>query len=79
MVSIQVQDRVAKALAERAKLSGISMEQLLSRFAGLEQSALNLPTGAQLEQMLREESRAESATASPTGTFDRADIYRDHD
>jgi hypothetical protein len=76
MVSIQVQDRIAEALAERAKPSGISIEQLLSRFAGLDQSALNSPTGVQIEQMLREESLSEPTTASPIGTFCRADIYR---
>jgi hypothetical protein len=79
MVSIQIQDRVAEALAERAKLSGISMEQLLSRFAGLDQPTLSSLTGVQLEQMLKEESQAEQNAASPTGTFCRADIYRDHD
>jgi hypothetical protein len=79
MVSIQIQDRVAEALAVRAKLSGISVEQLLSRFVGLDQPALNSLSGTQLEQMLREESQSESSEASPSGTFGRADIYRDHD
>jgi hypothetical protein len=79
MVSIQIQDRVAEALAVRAKLSGISVEQLLSRFAGLDQPSLNSLSGVQLEQLLREESQAEPSAASPGGTFSRADIYRDHD
>jgi hypothetical protein len=80
MVSIQVQDDVAAALAERAEQIGLSVGELLSLVAGYNSGLpKGGPTGAQLEALLRAESALHSSTASPSGTFNRAELYRDHD
>jgi hypothetical protein len=79
MVSIQVSDDIAAALAERAKHIGLSVEELLSTVAGHNSTSTTMLSGPQLEQILRTESAAHPVSISPSGTFDRAELYRDHD
>lgn len=80
MVSIQVQDDVAAALAERARQVGLSIGELLSLVAGYNNHvSTKPPNGAQLESLLRSEAATHPASTSPTGTFSRDELYRDHD
>jgi hypothetical protein len=80
MVSIQVQDDVATALAERARQIGLSVGELLSLVAGYNSHvSTEPPTGAQLEALLRTEAATHPASTSPTGKFSRDELYRDHD
>ncbi len=86
MVSIQVQDDVAAALAERAKQSGLSVTEFLSAVAdnhfgvlGQFRVLLDQPSGAQLESLLRTEAANHPVAIPPTGTFSRDELYRDHD
>ncbi len=80
MVNIQLQEDVAAALEERARQAGLSLSDFLTLLA--KQSAAQLPgqmTGSQLEELIRAEAARTPQGPSPTGTFSRADIYRDHD
>jgi len=80
MVSIQLREDVAAALEERARQAGLSLPDFLTLLAknSASQSSGRI-TGSQLEQLIRTEAARTPKGPSPTGTFPRADIYRDHD
>lgn len=77
MVSIQLQDSVAAALAAQARAEGLSLEGYLERLAAARVPA-TLPrlTGDELERLFDE---ASIAGPDPSCTYSRADIYLDHD
>lgn len=79
MASIQVQESVLAQLAAQAKRHGVSLDIYLERLAGLQMPGNGkLPrlSGDELEKLLDAES---SSSSTYTGSYSRADIYRDHD
>lgn len=79
MPTIQVQESVLARLTAQAELQGVSLEVYLERLAGLQTPRTGkLPQlcGEELERLLDAESSSDSTY---TGTYPRADIYRDHD
>ncbi|MEX2114446.1 MAG: hypothetical protein WD845_14725 [Pirellulales bacterium] len=75
MVSIQLQDSVAAALAANAQAEGLSLQAYLERLAGAPAAPVP-PSGDELERLFDE---ASVAGPDPSCTYTRADIYLDHD
>jgi len=79
MATIQVQESVLAQLTAQAERQGLSLEAYLERLAGLPVPGGGKPSslsGEELERLLDAESSSDSTY---TGTYSRADIYRDHD
>lgn len=77
MVSIQLQDSVAAALAAKARAEGLSLQAYLERLAGAQMPAAPTPpAGVELERLFDEASLAGPAAGC---TYSRTDIYLDHD
>jgi hypothetical protein len=76
MVSIQLQDSVAAALAAQAQAEGLSLEAYLEQLAAAGTPAVVARlTGEELMRLLDE---ASIAGPTPNCTYTRADIYFDH-
>ena len=77
MTNLQLSDSVAAALAAQAAAHGLTVEAYLEKTL-LQRPAQSAPriSVEELERLLDEEA---SRGPSPTGTFSRAELYRDHD
>jgi hypothetical protein len=77
MVSIQLEDSVAAALAAKARAEGLSLQAYLERLAGAQlPAAPPRLIGDELQRLFDE---ASVAGPDPSCTYTRADIYLDHD
>lgn len=76
MVSIQLQDSVAAALAAQANQQGLSLEAYLTHIAG---KKTNSPPQAQFDDWERELDELSFEASPLPADFSRADIYLDHD
>ncbi len=77
MVSIQLSDSVAAALAANARAEGLSLQAYLERLAGAQAPAA--PPRLRGDEIVRLFDEASVAGPDPTCTYTRADIYLDHD
>jgi hypothetical protein len=78
MVQIQLEDKVAAALADQARARGLSMEEYLAEVATRESAAiLRRVSGDEAVELIT----AEAGPGNPSykGTYSREDIYLDHD
>lgn len=79
MATIEVQDSVLAGLSAQAEGRGVSLDAYLEQLASLPAGVNGkLPrlSGEELERLLEAEASSDSTY---TGTYPRADIYRDHD
>lgn len=77
MVTVQLTDAAAAALAARAAAQGLSLQGFLEQLAQADTEAVTPRiTADEFERLLDEET---THGPSPQGTFSRAEIYRDHD
>jgi hypothetical protein len=78
MVNIQVSESTASILSAKASAMGLTVEDFLVAIAlGLPESSRLRLTGEVFERLMNAEPGDESLEYS--GTFSRADIYREHD
>ena len=77
MISIELQDSVAAALAAKARAEGLSLQAYLERLAGAHVPAA--PPRLRGDEMERLFDEASVAGPDPSCTYSRADIYLDHD
>ncbi len=77
MISIQLPDSVAAALAAQARAEGLGLQAYLERLAGALVPAAPPPLRG--DEIVRLFDEASIAGPDPSCTYSCADIYLDHD
>lgn len=78
MIQIQLNDKLAAALRDQARLRGQSLEEFLKEVAARQQSPdLISLSGEEVVKLIEQESSAHDSQY--VGTYSREDIYSDHD
>jgi len=78
MVQIQLEEKVAAALVDRARERGLSLEEYLAELA-VRETASSLPRVSGDEAVRLIEAEAGPGNPSYQGSYSREDIYVDHD
>lgn len=77
MTRIELDDRVAAALTEKANAEGLSLEEFLASLVQV--NGTKCPAFSADEVVAMIESEASDEELSYTGTYSREDLYADHD